>query len=197
MGPQARFPVRAQGLGHHGRSQVGTADADVDDIADGPAGEAQVPALVHPADELVHALQHLAHPGHDVAAIDQDGSAVEVAQGHVQHRPLLGEVDLLPRKHAPAPLGDLGLPGQGEQQLHGTFVDQVLGVIEEYVIELQREAPETLWIIREHIGDSPAAHLPAVGRQLLPGGKLGGCRHENTSRVVGLPPRYTAPPGGG
>ncbi len=39
------------------------------------------------------------------------------AQGHVQHRPLLGHVDLLAREHGVAALLDPGPPGQRREQV--------------------------------------------------------------------------------
>lgn len=50
--------------------------------------------------ELLHMCQHTIDPGHDILPIDHDGSVGPVPERHMQHRPILCEVDLLPIEHA-------------------------------------------------------------------------------------------------
>ncbi len=61
-----------------------------------------------------HAVEHRVHVRHDVVAIDDDRCAARRAQRHVQHRAVLGDVDLLAAEHGvdalragPASLGQL------------------------------------------------------------------------------------------
>ena len=47
----------------------------------------------------------------DILAIDKDGFPFGRAQGDVQHRPLLGDVDLVPAKHGVDALPQAGFLG--------------------------------------------------------------------------------------
>ena len=50
-------------------------------------------------EKLAISVEHGMHLGHHVLAVDDDGCPFGRAQGHVQHRPLLRDVDLLSAKH--------------------------------------------------------------------------------------------------
>ncbi len=49
--------------------------------------------------ERRHPVEHRVHVGHDVDAVDDDPLACGRAQGDVQHRAILGRVDLLAAEH--------------------------------------------------------------------------------------------------
>ena len=55
----------------------------------------------------------------------------------MQHRPVLGAVDLRSREHLIDEMLQPGLIGQLEQQPHGLVGDAVLGIIEEQIVEPQ------------------------------------------------------------
>ena len=52
------------------------------------------------------------------------------AQGHVQHGPVLGDVDLLAAKHGVDALPQAGLLGQLEKQLEGFVGDAIFRVVQ-------------------------------------------------------------------
>ena len=94
----------AQRLVRHHGTEVGAADADVDDVAD------RLPRLALPfarADaigERGHPVEHVVHLGHDVHAVDHQGFASRHPECDVQHRSILGGVDPLAAEHRLDPL---------------------------------------------------------------------------------------------
>src|SRR5882724_4933593 len=89
-------------VGHHG-SEVGAANADVDDVADALACVSFPLPAPYAIRELSHLVQDPVNLGHYVLAVNDDGSSFGRAKGHVQDRPLLSGVNLLPSKHGVNP----------------------------------------------------------------------------------------------
>ena len=77
--------------------------------------------------------------GHDVVPVHLDDGAAGGAQGDVQHRAVLGDVDPIAPEHrlrAPAHPGSLG---ERHQQLEGAALDAVLGVVEVQIADVERQ----------------------------------------------------------
>ena len=68
--------------------------------------------------------------GHDIFAVVHDRGAARRAQGHVQHRAVLGEVDLVASEHGVDTIAQSGLMGELEQQPKRFMGDAVLGIVE-------------------------------------------------------------------
>ena len=83
----------------HDRAEIGAADADIDDVADALAGMAFPCAAADPVGKIRHLVQHRMDLGHDILAVDQDGRSARRPQRHVQHRAVLGDVDLVAAEH--------------------------------------------------------------------------------------------------
>ena len=122
--------VMAQGLAGHHRPEVGTADADVDDVADALAAGAGPAPVADPLAEAGHPRQHLLHLGHHVLAAGREAFARGRTQRHVQRRAVLGGVHVLAAEHRLAPLLQPAGVGQREQQPQRLVVDPLLGVVE-------------------------------------------------------------------
>ena len=122
---------RERDIRHHG-TEVGAADADVDNVLDALAGKALPFALPHLIGEIAHLREHFAHSRHDVLAIDFDLHILVLAsERRVQHRAALGRIDLLTGEHF-LDLGlEIGLLGQLDQRLQHRRVDSILGIVEE------------------------------------------------------------------
>ena len=84
----------AQRVVDHHRSEVGAADADVDDGGDPLAGRAGPLAATQPVGEFAHPVQHLVHVGHDVLAVDAQLDTARLPQSGVQDSAVLGGVDV-------------------------------------------------------------------------------------------------------
>ena len=98
-------------VGHH-RPEVGTADADVDDVADALAGVALPCAAAHAVGEVGHLVEHGVHLGHHVLAVDDDVGRSRGAQGHVQDRAVFGDVDPVAAEHRVDALAQAAFLGQ-------------------------------------------------------------------------------------
>ena len=75
----ARVGVVAQRVIHHHRTQIRTADADVDDGRDALARRARPLAAAQPVGEVAHAVQHRVHILDDVLAVDHQLDACRVS----------------------------------------------------------------------------------------------------------------------
>ena len=166
---QAVLPVRPQRLGHHHRTEVGAADADVDHVGDRLAGRALPRARAEPVGEPAHLREHRVDLRHHVDAVDEDRPVAAVAQRGVEHGPVLGAVDLVAGEHPVAPAGDVGLLGEREQELHGLGGRAVLGVVDEDAARLARHRGESLWIAREQVAQVRRRDRALVRGQRLPG----------------------------
>ena len=100
----------------HHRPEVGAADADVDDVGEPAAVGRGDRARAHAVGEGRHPVEHAVDLGHHVLAVDEDRLAGAVAQRHVQHRPVLGGVDLRAGEHQVAPLRHAARRGELDQQ---------------------------------------------------------------------------------
>ena len=117
-GPLAVAVVLQRFVGHD-RPEVGAADADVNDIANGLAGVPFPLPAAHAVGEACHLFQHGMHLGHHVLAVDDDGCPFGSAQGDVQHRPLLRDVDLLSAEHGFDARTQTRFLGQADEKLEG------------------------------------------------------------------------------
>ena len=65
-----------------------------------------------------HLVEHRVDLGHDVLAVDDDRRVARRAQRDVQHRAVLGDVDLLAAEHGVDALAQARLLGELQQQPH-------------------------------------------------------------------------------
>ena len=125
-----RVGVVAQRLVGHGRTEVGSADADVDHGADPPAGvrRSTAPERIRSATAPSGRARGARRPPRPARRprVRLPGHP----QGHVEHRPVLGGVDVLAGEHGVAPLLDPGPAGHGHQGAEHLGVDPVLRVVE-------------------------------------------------------------------
>ncbi len=97
-------------------------------------------ATAHAFGKIPHARQHIVHTAHDGLAVDAEGGFRSGAQRHVQHRAVLGAIDMFAGEHRLAALFESGFLGQPDQQIHGLGRDAVLGVVEHEARGLQGES---------------------------------------------------------
>ena len=128
-GAVAIVPERFVG---HDRAEVGTADADIDHVADALAGVALPFAAANAIGKRGHLVEDIVHQGNDVFTVHEDGLVTGSAQGDVQHRAFFRDVDFVSAKHGFDPLLQAGFDGQFNQQPDGLIGDAVLGVIQNF-----------------------------------------------------------------
>ena len=128
----------AQRLVRHRRAEVGAADADVDDVLDALAGVAGPLARADPVGEGGHLVEDGVHARARRSRRRPRSTASRGrAQRGVQHRAVLGDVDLLAAEHRVPQPGTPRRGGQLAQQPQRLVGDQVLGVVEVEVADLE------------------------------------------------------------
>jgi hypothetical protein len=138
-----------------------------------------------PASEVADPIEHRVHLRHHVLAVDEDGAVAAVAERDVQHRALLGDVDLVAGEHPVALLLHPLLTGKRKEKPQRLGGDSMFRIVDEQIGEPLREAIEALRILREERAHLHIAHLFVVLLQRDPGGAVG--RHGD------LLPRLSAP----
>ena len=108
---EAVLHVRLERLVRHDRAQVGAADADVDDGPHALAGHAGPLAGADLVGEREHLGELGLHVAVDVLAVDDERrrGARRAAQGRVQHRAVLGHVDVVAAQHRLEAVGQADL----------------------------------------------------------------------------------------
>ena len=138
----------------HDGTEVGAADADVDDVLDALAGEALPLAAAHGVGEVAHLVEDLAHVLEDVLAVDLHLVVlVEVAERGVENGAAFRRVDLLAGEHLLDLFLEVCLLRELDERLHRRLVDAVLGVVEEPARGLERELRRAILVFREEILD--------------------------------------------
>ena len=174
-GRDARVGIRFEGGGDHRGAEVRPADADVHDGLHGLAGDAGPLARAHPVGERAHRVEHPLHVVVDLLPVDDERGRGpgRAAEGGVQHRAVLGGVDVVAAQHRGEALGDAGLLGQAHERGDDTIVDEVLRQVDVQVGELEAETVDA-----PRIGGEPAAQIGderlAQCGELGPGGGGGG-----------------------
>src|SRR5262247_2312836 len=118
--------VRFQGLGDHNWPEVRPSDADVHHVGDALARVASPLAAAYSVTKTLHVLEDRLHLGHDIRAVNNNGTIGAVAQRDMEHGPVLGDVDLLPSKHLLGPAFEIRLSGKVAQELHRLLGDAIL-----------------------------------------------------------------------
>ena len=161
VGTRAVMPWRKRQR-RHGRTEVRAADADVDDVADLPAGRANRLAGPHSVGEGGHGVEHVMHLGDDVLAVEQQLRAARCAQGGVEHRPVLGEVDPFAGKHGVAALLQACGEGEFRQEAHRLLVDGAFRPVEQQAVVFDGETLEPL-----RVGCKSSAHVLRCTRVMI------------------------------
>ena len=156
--------VRLQRFVHHDGTQVGTADADVDDGFDLLAGNAGPFAGANLVGECVDAAEHFAHVLDGVLSVNDVLAFVfgRAAQCGVQHGAVFGVVDVHAGVHGLGALVELDGLGEVCEQLQGFRLDQVLGQVEVQVARVEAQLLDALGVIGE-----PLLEADAFGLQLI------------------------------
>src|SRR5215475_16206878 len=78
-----------QGLGDHDRAEVGTPNADIHHVGDALACVAGPLPVTYRVTKGLHVLEDRVHLGHDIRAVNNDGTIGAVAQRDVEHGTVL------------------------------------------------------------------------------------------------------------
>ncbi len=172
--PERQLPCREspQGVVRHRRTQVRAADTDVDDVLDALAGVAGPLARAHPLREGGHPVEDRVHGRHDVLAVDLDHRVTRRPQRGVQHRTVLGDVDPLAAEHGVPQPEHVRRGGQLAQQPQRLVGDEVLGVVDVQITDLERVPGAAPGVGREQVPQMGVRQLLTVLGQGRPLGRL-------------------------
>jgi hypothetical protein len=168
--------TRAGLVGHH-RPEVGTADADVDHVADRLAGEALPIAAPDGVSERRHAVEHAVDLRHHVDAVDDERRVAWHAQRDVEHRPPLRHVDLLAREHRVDVGAQARLLGELHEECESLLGDPVFRVVEVDPGGLGGETLTAARVLGEQLAQVPGLELAVVRLQGTPRGSIGEGEH--------------------
>eukprot|EP00128_Syssomonas_multiformis_P005248 Colp12_sorted_trinity150504_noHs@27928 len=127
---QVTLRERLESLRDHDWSEIRTADTNVNDVSNGLAGVSLPGARANSLSECSHLGENSIHVGHDVLAIDKDGTVGTVAESYVKDSAALSEIDLLTSKHLITPFLKTSLTGKIQEELKSLLCHYVLGEID-------------------------------------------------------------------
>jgi hypothetical protein len=164
-------------------SQIGATNTDVDDGVDFLVGVALPLAAAHLLGELFHVLEDAVDTLNDALSVDLHLLFADIAEGDVVNSTVLGEVDLLTRKHLITELLKPRLLRELDEQLQGLIGDEVLGEVEQrvglvcFVVKCEGELIEALRVLFEVLlQDNVFSELLVVLLQSTPSREIRGLR---------------------
>ena len=176
MHTQRRAGKRLQCVAHHQRAEIGTADADIHHIGDRLAGIAAPCSIAHAVGKQTHLLQRITDAGQHIQPVHPQRRMRRIGRGAqrgMQHRTAFRKIDLFTAEHLVAPILHSGLARQREQQGHGLLRNQVLGIVEQQIVQAQGEALKTFGIGSEGLSQRKLPQRLTVILQGLPCRRLG------------------------
>src|SRR6266849_8954833 len=109
------------------------------------------------------------HFGNHVLAVDENRLVAGRPEGHVQHRAVLGDVDLLAAEHGVDALAQPGLLGEVDEETERLVGHAVLRVVEVEAHALDRQALAATRVVGEELAEMDVAHLRVMLAQRFPG----------------------------
>ena len=123
--------VVAQGLVGHHRTEVGAADADIDDIFDALASVAFPFARADAVGKIGHTVENGMHLWNNINAIDFDRCRARSTKGGVEDGAVLGDVNLVATEHGVNLAAQIGGVRKIDQASDCLAIDQVFRIIQE------------------------------------------------------------------
>ena len=118
--------------------------------------------------EAGHLVEHRVHVGDDVLPVHDDRGVPRRAQGDMQDRAVLGDVDPVAPEHGVDPLAQAAFPGQLQEEPQRVVGDAVLRVVEEEAGGLDCQTLAAFGILREQRAEMDVPDLFVVGDERFP-----------------------------
>lgn len=161
-------------------SQVRSTDANVDDCLDLFASIPLPFSTANLLRELFHVLQDFVVLLDNALAVHLHGLVGDIAESNVVDSSLLGEVDLLSRKHLISKFLELGFLCEIDEKFESLLGQEVLGKVKEdvgaicLILEDSLELLESLRVLLEFfLQDNVSAHGVVVLNKSLPCAEVG------------------------
>ena len=156
------------------RSEIGPADAEIDDGAEGSSCRAHAHAAADLCGQRAHSRLRRADVGNDVPARHDKWRIARLAQRRMERRLTLRLVDFFSREQRADPSREPGLDGVSDEQRQGIGSEALLRQVDEPGIPRERQAIEAGGVAREELGECRAGKRTALFREI--GGNGGGHR---------------------
>ena len=114
---------RGKGAGRHRRTEVRTTDPDVDDMGDPLIG-------TNPVGKGPHLIKHRMNLRHDIGTIYDHLDIAWSTQRDMHYGAILGDIDVLTRKHCVPTRFDTALAGGIEQGVQDGIIDSLFGEVD-------------------------------------------------------------------
>ena len=165
-----------QGFHRHYDAQIGTADADIDDVGNFPSRVTLQRTAVQGVGQGPHLFTFCLHKGHDVLAIQRQRAIGRTPERNVQRGTLLGVVDPLSAKHALDPLRQAHLFGQRQQQRQPLGIEPLPAEVQPQPFSLRGQPAAALGLLLEERRDRHALESGGTLPKLGPGRGTGSVR---------------------
>ena len=160
----------------HGRTEIGTSDADVDDGADGMAGCALPSTRSDLVGKRCHSVQRFVHFRDHIHSVHDQRRVARETQGRVKDRSVLRYVDVSAREHRFDAVAKAGLAGEIHQRCERLGVDQMLREVGGEADRLYGHPPDSVGITAEQVAQVACRQPVAMGFEILPRGEANGKR---------------------
>ena len=131
-------------LADQSRTEIGTADAEIDDMTDRSPGGAESQASAQLRFERAHARLRRTDCGNDIGAVDADGRVGLLAQRRMQSGAPFRQINFLPVEESLYPTGQISILRVRDQERHRLGREPLLRPIREPVLPNERQALEAL-----------------------------------------------------
>jgi hypothetical protein len=149
-------------IGHY-RAEIGSADADIDNVADALAGVSFPSATTDAVAERRHFIEDGVNVRDHVFAIDKNGLAFGGAKSYVQDSAIFSDIDFITAEHGIDMVLQTGFLGEIEKQLESFIGDAILRIIEEYAECAGGKLFAAAGVLREELTKMGMASFCEVG----------------------------------
>ena len=156
--------IRRQCPRCHGRTEIGSADAYIDDVADALAGRAAQRSGPNPFCKSGTRANSAWTSGTTLRPLTRISAIGRRTQSRVQSRAPLGDIDRIAAQYLLTSRLEIRGAGECHQQINRLRRDPVLGEVDEHIAEAKRKTPEPFDILFEEGAHRNAAESIPVSR---------------------------------
>ena len=140
-----------QSFTSHIRSQIGTADTDINDIGQFFARITDKASQTYRFGKIFNFFQNLVYLRHYITSVNINRFVTAITQGNMQNRSVFGLINLFAAEHVFYFLGNSAFLSQIKQGSHNFVIDTIFGIINIHIIQLNRISFSSFGIFSKQI----------------------------------------------